>query len=297
MTASSTSITALSGRSNVATPHALVDGEVRALPWRNVDNIGPAGSINSTARDLVAWLRLHLGRGVYRGNRILSARAAEELRTPQIVLPPSRMGSMNAITKAGAASQFFSYALGWVVFDYRGRRVMWHGGNIDGMAAVVAMLPDDDLGLAVLTNLDGNTLRDAIMLRVFDNYLGAPERDWSRALLAVARSERPRPRSVAAGASAAARDLAVYQGRYHEPLLGGLTIRPEGARLSFALETGLTGTLEPLGGDRFRATWDDPAVPIVLSGLTGTSLSFLFEGEHSARWADFEGVGRFVRVP
>lgn len=301
MAASSTSITALAGRSNVATPHALVDGAVRSLPWRNIDNIGPAGSINSTARDMTAWLRLHLGKGEYQGKRIISETAAEELRTPQMVLPPSRMGSMDAISKAGAGSHFFSYALGWVVFDYRGRRVMWHGGNIDGMAAVVAMMPDEQLGLVVLTNLDGNTLRDAVMLRVFDGYLGATERDWSRELLLVARSSearripaRPTSSSAPARPTRAPHD---YEGRYEEQLLGGLAIRAVGAKLSFTLETGLTGSLEPVGDNVFQAAWDDPGVAVVLSSLAGALLRFSFDGPGPAAVADFTGVGRFVRRP
>ncbi len=299
MTASSTTIRALEGRSNVATPHARVAGAVRTLPWRNIDNIGPAGSINSTARDMTAWLRFHLGNGSFQGSRIISEKAAQEIRTPQIVLPPSRMGSMNAISRVGAASHFFTYALGWVVFDYRGRRVMWHGGTIDGMAAVVAMMPDERLGLVVLTNLDGNTLRDAVMLRIFDSYLGAPERDWSRDLFQLARGGDSRrdqaPPSPPRAPARPTRALPDYEGGYQEQLLGGLTIRAAGTKLTFALETGLTGWLEPIGDDLFRAAWDDPGVAVVLSSLAGAELRFSFDRPGPASVADFAGVGRFER--
>jgi CubicO group peptidase (beta-lactamase class C family) len=297
MSSSNTTITAQQGHPNVAMPHAIVDGKPRTLPWRNIDNIGPAGSINSTARDMTAWLRLHLSRGTYRGRRLLSERSADELRTPQMVLPPSRMGSMDAITKAGAPSHFFAYGLGWVLFDYRGERVMWHGGNIDGMAAVEAMMPDRHLGLVVLTNLDGNTLRDAVMLRVFDRFLGAPDRDWSADLLRVARANRRPAARAPRPAVPPARDLAAYVGRYAEPLLGGLTIGADGRALTFALETGLTGRLVPVGPDLFQASWDDEGVPIVLTSLAGTTLRFVVEGQGPASVADFEGVGRFVRRP
>ena len=299
MRSSNTTIRALAGRQNVAQPTALVGGESRSLPWRNIDNIGPAGSINSTARDMTAWLRLHLGHGSFRGTRIISERGAEELRTPQIILPTSRMGSMDAIKKAGAASNFFTYALGWVVFDYRGRLVMWHGGNIDGMAAVVAMMPDEGLGLVVLTNLDGNTLRDAIMLRIFDAYLGAPERDWSAELLAVARrgastgtiADAP----SSAGGNASRRPLGEYAGDYEDPLLGALTITPDSSLLRFALATGLTGSLEPLGNDRFLARWDDPGITVVVASLARAVITFSFAGQTAT--AEFEGVGRFARIP
>jgi CubicO group peptidase (beta-lactamase class C family) len=300
MTASSTSIKDLVGRANVATPHAKVGETVRTLPWRNVDNIGPAGSVNSTARDMTAWLRLHLGRGRYRDNRVFSDQAAENLRTPQIILPPNRMGSMEAIRKAGAASHFFTYALGWVVFDYRGRRVMWHGGNIDGMAAVVAMMPDEQLGLVVLTNLDSSILRDAVMLRVFDAYLGSIDRDWSRELLAVARADEARSRLARSHERPSApgepsRQLADYSGSYDDSLLGGLVITTVAGRLSFALETGLTGALVPLGGDRFSASWDDAGIAVVVSSLAGAEVRFSFSGRGPAIAAEFAGVGTFAR--
>lgn len=299
MNSSSTTTRALMGRQNVAQPTALVGGEPRSLPWRNIDNIGPAGSINSTARDMTSWLRLHLGKGSFRGTRILSERVAEELRTPQIILPTSRMGSMEAIKQAGAATNFFTYALGWVVFDYRGRRVMWHGGNIDGMAAVVAMMPDEGLGLVVLTNLDSNTLRDAIMLRIFDAYLGAEERDWSAALLAVARrgasAGTVAGTAAPAGGNASLRPSGEYAGDYEDPLLGRLTISTDGPRLRFALATGLTGSLEPLGKDRFQARWDDPGITVVVASLARAAITFSFSGRTVT--AEFEGVGRFSRTP
>jgi CubicO group peptidase (beta-lactamase class C family) len=299
MKSSTTTIRSLEGRQNVAQPTALVGGEPRSLPWRNIDNIGPAGSINSTARDMTSWLRLHLGKGSFRGTRILSERVAEELRTPQVILPTSRMGSLEAIKQAGAASHFFTYALGWVVFDYRGRRVMWHGGNIDGMAAVVAMMPDEGLGLVVLTNLDGNTLRDAIMLRIFDSYLGAPERDWSTELLAVARrgaaSGTIAGTSGSAGRDASPRSYGEYVGDYEDPLLGRLTISTDGPRLRFSLATGLTGSLEPLGNDRFQARWDDPGITVVVASLARAVITFSLSGQGAT--AEFEGVGRFSRIP
>jgi len=294
---STTRVRTLEGRTNVATPHAMVAGELRTLPWRKVDNIGPAGSINSSARDMTGWLRLHLGGGRYRGRQILSTDAARELLTPRMVLPPARMGSMDVISRAGAPSRMFAYALGWTVFDYRSRKAVWHGGNIDGMSALVAMIPEEQLGLVVLTNLNGSVLREVVMLRIFDEYLGAPPHDWSTALRAVVQSDRPgqhrRPEPTAGTAD---RPLAEFAGRYRDELLGGLTVSAREGGLTFALASGLTGRLVPLGGSRFQAEWDDPGIAVIVSSLDGAVVSFRFDGPGSALDVSFDGVGTFLRA-
>jgi CubicO group peptidase (beta-lactamase class C family) len=296
MRRTATSVTGLGSRGNVATPHARVAGELVTLPWRNIDNIGPAGSITSSARDMTGWLRLILGGGSYGGRRLLSPGATRELLTPRMVLPPARMGSMDVISRAGAPSRMFAYALGWTVFDYRGRTVAWHGGNIDGMSALVAMIPEERLGLVVLTNLNGSVLREVLMLGIFDRYLGAPPHDWSAALLAVVRADQPDPgRRARPAAAPADRPLAGFAGRFRDDLLGDLTVTPRDGHLDFALATGLTGRLIPTGGTRFRAEWDDPGIAVIVASLADAPVTFRFEGGGPAVEAAFEGVGVFRR--
>src|SRR4029453_9261457 len=72
-----------------------------------------------------------------------------------------------------------NYGLGWLLSDYRGRKAVEHGGNIDGMSALVAFIPEEKLGLVVLTSLGGSELRTALKLRVFDAFLGGDAKDWS----------------------------------------------------------------------------------------------------------------------
>src|SRR3954470_14386614 len=77
---------------------------------------------------------------------------------------------------------FFSYALGWFVEDYHGRTVWMHTGSIDGMSALIGLLPEQNVGVYVLANLDHAELRHALMYQVFDLYGAGPGRDWSRDL-------------------------------------------------------------------------------------------------------------------
>jgi len=131
-----------------------------ALPMRSLDTIAPAGAINSNVLDMAQWLRLQLGRGSLDGNQLISAEHLEHTWTPQI-----DMGGR------------LHYGLGWMLGDWQGHRVVEHGGNIDGYAATVAMLPDQGLGFVLLTNISASPLQRASMGLVFDALLNDPPAD------------------------------------------------------------------------------------------------------------------------
>src|SRR5262249_36297357 len=132
------------------TPHQRnKDGKVAVMPWCEFTAANPAGSISASARDLAIWLRFHLAAGkTADGRRLVSARNLLETRTPQ-----------NVIRMEGNARRLnpdtvqISYAMGWVVYDHRGKAVAAHGGIWDGFRILMTLLPDDQLGFAVLANL------------------------------------------------------------------------------------------------------------------------------------------------
>src|SRR5205807_3855040 len=157
MTSSLTSIRPLRASPAVATPHQKIEDKVQIIPWRNIDNIGPAGSINSNVHDMAQWLRLQLGEGIYEKNRLLGSGAVQQMHAAQTVIPLE--GTM---ARLNPNAHFLCYGLGWFLQDYRGRKLVEHGGNIDGMSAMVAMLPEEKLGLVVLTNLNGAQLPQAL---------------------------------------------------------------------------------------------------------------------------------------
>src|SRR5262249_932424 len=174
MAASSTSVNALKASDNVATPHDKIDDKVVAIPWRNIDNIAPAGSINSNVAEMTAWVRLQLNDGEFAGQRLLSSGAVKESQKSHTVVPYEIPWSL-----LFPDPHFLNYGLGWFLSDYRGRKVVEHGGNIDGMSALVAFIPEEKLGLVILTNQNGSELRTALKLRIFDAFLGGEAKDWS----------------------------------------------------------------------------------------------------------------------
>jgi CubicO group peptidase (beta-lactamase class C family) len=130
----------------------------RRLPFRDIDQVAPAGSINSSANDMAKWLEFVLGGGAAGGKRLVSEKGYEEWLKPQM--------------KIGGKT---SYGLGWFLQEWNGLKVVQHGGNIDGFNALVAMIPEKKLGFVMLTNVSGSPLGGELMPVVWNNILGVPK--------------------------------------------------------------------------------------------------------------------------
>lgn len=129
----------------------------RKLPFRDIDEVAPAGSINSSANDMAKWLQFVLAKGEVKGKRLVSEKGFEEWLKPQMKI-------------AGKSS----YGLGWFLQDWNGMKVVQHGGNIDGFNSMVAMIPEKNLGFVMLTNVSGSPLGSELMPLVWKNILGDP---------------------------------------------------------------------------------------------------------------------------
>ena len=223
---SSFSITVAEKAADHATPHRKNKEEkVEVIPWRNIDNIGPAGSINSTARDLSNWVRMQLNGGVFNGKRLISAAALAETHTPQMVVrmePAAR--AMNPDTN------MMNYGLAWMIQDYRGRLIVSHGGNIDGFTARVTLVPEAKLGIIILANLNGTSMNAAASNNLTDMLLGLSKKDWN-ALLgeqvkkteAEAKARLKEREDKRFKDTKPSRDLAAYTGAYEDPAYGTAT--------------------------------------------------------------------------
>src|SRR5437867_6094138 len=123
---------------------------------------------------MAQWIRLQLGNGVDRGQRLMSEAAVKEMRSPQTVIP------LDSITeRLRPSTHFLAYGLGWSLADYRGRKLVSHGGAIDGFRALVGLVPEERLGVVVLSNGGelGRALTNALFLRVVDAYVGGAPAD------------------------------------------------------------------------------------------------------------------------
>jgi CubicO group peptidase (beta-lactamase class C family) len=242
-----------------ATPHKKKKGKVGPIAWRNIDNIGPAGSINAGAKDMARWLRLQLGAGTVEGKRVLSAANLAKTHEPQMVLHEEGFQILFPDTVQ------MSYAMGWLVQDYQGRRLLHHDGGIDGFSAHVALYPKDRLGLVVLANLDEvQPMELAVAQAIADLVLGLPKSNWTaKVFLLEGVGKIVAPLGDSDGVkkqhkgTKPSRELEAYAGDYHDPAYGTAVVSVEDGSLlvkwsSFRL------TLEHFHFDTFKAKADDP---------------------------------------
>lgn len=262
MMRSNTSVRALAGLENVATPHVRIDGRVQPVAWRNVDNVGAAGAVNSSAHDMAQWIRLNLGRGSYGGRRLLSEAVIREMQTPQTVIRADTLAE-----RLYPHTHLRAYGLGWTVQDYRGHKMVQHGGALDGMRTHLIMIPERAIGVVAIANAAPTDLHVAVAYRVIDALLGAPARDWSRDLLEVAERQRRRAEqrqdSIARARVTGTRPslpLERYAGTYADAMYGEMQVAFEDGRLVLRFGPEYVGDLEHWHFDTFRAVWRDPAM-------------------------------------
>ncbi len=250
-----TSTEALPRMSDVATPHEKIDGTVKPIRWRNIDNIAPAGSIVSDVEDMSKWLRLQLADGAWQGKQLVSAKQLEQTHAPQMLIDISAEAR-----KLHPTTHFSTYGNGWFLVDYRGREVIHHGGNIDGFSAEVDLVPEEKLGIVILTNLNGTALRDALPYRIYDMVFGGPQKDWSTAYLALRDKALQRADSVreamekkrVAGTKPTLA-LPAYVGTYRDTMYGDVAVTLEDGHLVLRRGPGFTYDLEHWQYDTFRA--------------------------------------------
>jgi CubicO group peptidase (beta-lactamase class C family) len=258
MTGSATSATGVADAGEMARMHRVADGQARAFAPRAFEyDASSAGSFYSTARDLGAWLQLHIGDGEYRGERLVSSSAMAALRTPAIVEPiaDAPWGKVYSETLTSM------YALGWQVRDHRGARVVEHGGRNNGMSAHVGYLPRQRAGVVVLANVGCASpgFPDAIAYRVYDRLLGAAPLDWSRRALAEAPSSIAAAEPARTPGTRPSLALDAYTGVYSHGLYGEVRVAVEDGRLTchWFGRKGVSATLDHWHFDTFRATWRD----------------------------------------
>jgi len=255
----------LEAATDVAMPHGLEDGKVTVIHryWpHNMDIASPVGGINSSADDMSHWMLMLLADGRYDGKAVLDPATVRTMETPQMVID-ARSGVGREARAWMPGGTFYTYGLGLFVQDYSGHELIWHAGDIDGMASALALVPDAGLGVAVLSNMNQNDARFGILQRVLQSYLGIPLGNISDTLYAM--TERGRKRAEAAEARLAATRkpgagapvlLSTYAGHYRDDFDGTARVTVEDGHLVLRLgNPDFTGDLQHWHDNTFRVTW------------------------------------------
>ena len=199
---------------------------VSEIAFSNWGDVGPAGAMNSSIDDMSKYLLMHLSKGSFAGKQVLSRNNVDQMQSPQMVMQGSPL-----FAEIGESS----YGMGLFIETYRGHKHVQHGGNLDGFSLILSFLPNDGIGVVVLTNLDGTFLRNLIPYVVYDRLLGLDSIDWVQRFREIERKERTQELSADkrgyTGRKEGTRpshDLAEYGGEFEHPGYGKLTIRVEG---------------------------------------------------------------------
>ncbi|UOQ97408.1 serine hydrolase [Hymenobacter sp. 5317J-9] len=258
-----------SQRANVAQPYTTAFGPLAPVPFDVVDNFGPAASLVSNVNDLSHWLRFQLDSGKYNGQRVL----------PWATLRRTREGN----TLVGSSKSpifpmhFRTYGLGVYSADYNARQIYWHTGGANGFVTNVCFVPEENLGIAVLTNQDNQSFFEALRYQLLDAYLGVPYVDRSRQLYGFAKPGNAETAKNVADLAARvakknkpARPLKAYAGTYQHPVYGTITVEPKGKQLlvRFPHHPALSTTLDYMDGYTFRSTFSHAAYGIFPAPFT-----------------------------
>ncbi len=256
MERSNTSVTRIAEGENAAWPHQEIRGEVVPIQRRNFDAVGPAASVNTSVRELTAWMRLHLGQpGEVDGVRLLEEGTVRDMHRPQSVLGDP-----------GLSGPVSSYGLGWRVSSHEGYRTSSHGGATDGMNTNLVLVPELDLGVVVTTNTF-NSFMQALANRVLDRFMDIPDRAWDDAYRNAYLEQYGSAQAVRDSIHEARRegtepslDLAAYEGLYYDSLYADARVELEDGALvlTFWDHPEMEADLEHWHHDTFRALWRRP---------------------------------------
>ena len=232
-------------------------------------NAAPAGGLAISANDMTRWLQTQLAHGKIPGSdkRLFSQEQSKEMWSPVTPQPIDDYPAQFDVTEPN----FSLYGLGWDVQDYRGAKLIWHGGAVFGSLAAVALLPEKNVGIFVAVNSEEGELVRGFLYELLDHYLGLPQGQWPEKFheFKMKRLDAAAKQVQSAAATRArvgpSLPLDRYTGDYTDPWYGTIKVRRRGQGLSiqFPHSTGMDGALIHHQYDTFRTNpslkWIEPA--------------------------------------
>ncbi|RYD95944.1 MAG: serine hydrolase [Sphingobacteriales bacterium] len=245
---------------NRSVPHTISDGRLIAIPYANLDNMAPAGAISSTANDMSKWVLALLNEGKVGKKEIIPQAAINATRQPQDIVGTE--------VHLDGEVNYQLYGLGWFLQDYHNHRIVMHDGGISGYVSSVTLVPKDNLGIVILTNTDQNSLYDALRWEIMDAYFKLPYRNYSDVYLkdfkkyaSEEMAEDKKKRDSVLLNPRTAQSISYYTGKFTNPIYGSVNIEMADnntLNMRFEHHPKMYARLQPLGGNRFYATFSDP---------------------------------------
>ncbi|TDJ31221.1 MAG: serine hydrolase [Gammaproteobacteria bacterium] len=267
---------------NYALPYREKDDKLEAIPFRSIDLIGPAGSVNSTVLEMSHWLLFNLNGGKVGDNQLITPGMLKDIQSPHMTI----MGTPSAESRVTQQA----YGMGWMVESYRGRKRLQHSGGIDGFITSVMLFPNDNLGLVAFNNRSSG-LPLLVNQMAADRILGLEKVDWTGNALkrieqakSVAKKAEDAKNEKKITGTKPSHDLDDYVGHYKNNGYGSAMISKGAGRRGLRVEfNGIQAPLEHAHYDQWQGAETD-------GDLTFVGRQILFR-------ADFNGNISELIVP
>jgi len=254
----------LKNAQNVASPYTIINNSLTKIPITNINNLAHAGSMSSSAKDMTHWLLAHLNNGKINEEQLLSARSIKTIRSPSSIL--------GIDPRDDKETHFYLYGMGLGIKDRDGKLVYSHTGAVDGFLSSVMFVPEEKLGIIVLTNTDQNNFFQNLTNEIQDAYLGLPYQNYSTLSLERFKKDELNDdlridslRNIVTYNYKPSLPLKYYSGKYINEVYGEIEIKIEKNKLNiyFSNHPDLIGKLEHLRKDNYLCTYSNPTFGIV----------------------------------
>ena len=285
---------------NACQPYTLCEGKLERLPFVNIDNLGPAASINSSVKDLSHWLLMQLDSGRYDGRQVIPYPVLQATRTSNTIINDQNNPYF-------PSKHFQTYGLGWFLEDYNGVKVIRHDGGANGFVTTTCIIPELNLGIAVLTNTDENSLYSALRQQIIDACMDLPYRNYSAYYYDRVSHRRQidedslkKDRKLVAKRNKPELPLKAYLGKYHNAVYGDISIKEDNGKLIiyFSHHYQLLGYLYPREKSTFLCTYSDPeygvkVIPFTVKDKEVVSATITVNGSIDFQQYEFIKTGSF----
>lgn len=245
MKRSNFSVTDSQNDDNHALPyHVNNDNVLERVPFRHLELIGPAGSVNSSVNEMSRWLLFNLNNGKFGEKRLIKKSTLVDIQTPHMT-----MGAALDVTPKRPEISATVVGMGWDIDTYRGHKCIFNRSGIDGFTSSVMLFPDDDLGIVFFTNRR-SFLPAQITQTAVDRILGFEPIDWlgeayqQKKMDEIARKEAENKKEMLRiSGTKPSHQLSEYTGDYHHPGYGSLKIDNVNEAMELTIN-GMTPSLE-----------------------------------------------------
>lgn len=244
---------------NIAKPHTFINGKMSVLPFQNIDNLAPCGSIGSSINDLSHWVIAQLDSGKYNDSTIIPFSVIQRTREP--------ISIQKRVRHPYNQTHYALYGMGWALQDYEGCEIVSHTGGVNGFVTSVTLMPEENLGIVVLTNTDQNAFFQSLKWEILDSYLGLPYRNYDSTYFdAFTKRQTANDKWIKEVQDSVVMklkpeiNLNEFVGKYENDVYGNseLTLIGNNLELSLQHHSYLKGKLEYIGNNRFLCTYSDP---------------------------------------